>query len=321
MAEPTPPWRALLTALSEIPVPVWGIRLVGILAIGLAFTIPTLAGLGGWVVYGGAVSDQPENLRPRLVWLPGGTFMMGSPEGVGDSDEHPQHEVTLTRFGICETEVTVRQYELVTGEKPSDCYYGCDDDHPVQTVSWEDSARYLNALTRLENRTRPEDPLTECYDEQTWAWDRRCTGYRLPTEAEWEYAARAGSTTAFHFGDDKHEICQYGNINDAQVNCTDNYSILAPVGSFKANAWGLYDMHGNVWEWTYDWYDSSFYEKSQSKDENPANKNTASDRTLRGGSFDFLPSFARSAVRFRFTPVFRYWIVGLRCVRGPSPQH
>jgi len=307
--------------------PVWSVRLFGALAVAIAIATPPLAGALGWVHYtvpeqpANTNPKQPENLRPRLVWLPGGTFMMGSPEGVGSSDEHPQHEVTLTRFGICETEVTVRQYELVTGEKPSICDYGCDDQHPVQTVSWEDSARYLNALTRLENRARPEDPLTECYDEQTWEWKPLCTGYRLPTEAEWEYAARTGSTTAFHFGDDESEICQYGNIDDDTVNCTDNYSNLAPVGSFKPNAWGLYDMHGNVQEWVYDWYDDSFYKQSQNALTNPANKNTATRRVLRGGSFFFRPSFARSAYRDGYTPGFRVRNIGLRCVRGPSPQH
>ncbi len=276
-----------------------------------------------------ANTDAPMN----LIGLTGGAFTMGSPESESgrSEDEGPQHRVALSRFAVCETEVSVRQYELVTGEKPKFCADGCDNDHPVQLVSWEDSVKFLNALTRLENKRQGSgEQLTECYDEQTWAWEAGCTGYRLPTEAEWEYAARAGSTTAFHFGDDETKICDYANIRDVsfpdddeleRANCDDGFKNLAPVQTerLKPNAWGLHGVHGNVWEWVYDWYDSSFYEKSQSKDENPANKNTADGRVLRGGSFVFLPSDARSASRDWLAPELRDRLRGLRCVRGPSP--
>jgi len=275
-----------------------------------------------------ANTDAPMN----LIGLTGGEFTMGSPasESGRSKDEGPQHRVALSRFAICETEVSVRQYELVTGEKPSDCDFGCDNDHPVQMVSWEDSVKFLNALTRLENKLRGSgEQLTKCYDEQTWVWEEGCTGYRLPTEAEWEYAARAGSTTAFHFGDDETKICEYANVRDTsfpsdefeRANCDDGFNNLAPVKTerLKPNAWGLHGVHGNVWEWTYDWYDSSFYEES--KNENPANKNTAEGRVLRGGSFDYWPSNARSAFRHWDSPENRVWNLGLRCVRGPSPQH
>ncbi len=258
---------------------------------------------------------------------------MGSPVGEGADDEHPQHRVALSRFAMCETEVSVRQYEYITGEKPSLCSYGCEDEHPVQTVSWEDSAKFLNALTRYENRRRPpKDKMTECYDEKTWAWDQACTGYRLPTEAEWEYAARAGTTTSFFFGDDDSEICSYANIWDESVSKADaneafgsgecdGFARLAPVktNKLKPNPWGLHGIAGNVWEWTYDWYDNKIYEHTIKS--NPANKNTVTNRILRGGSFNVRPSIARSAGRDWIRPEYRGRYVGFRCVRGPSPQY
>lgn len=277
-----------------------------------------------------ANTDAPMS----LIGLTGGEFAMGSPksESGRSENEGPQHRVALSRFAICETEVSVRQYELVTGEKPSACSFGCANDQPVQNVSWEDSVKFLNALTRVENKRRGSgEQLTKCYDEQTWAWEAGCTGYRLPTEAEWEYAARAGSTTAFHFGEKEANICDYANYRNAsfsgdgheRATCDDGFKNLAPVKTerLKPNAWGLHGVHGNVWEWVYDWHDDSFYEQSQKKDVNPTNKNRASFRVLRGGSFNDRPAFARSAVRYRYSPENRYRYVGLRCVRGPSPQH
>lgn len=322
------PRRPLFAALAGVVLPVWSIRALGCFALVVAFATPTVAENLGWLTFRSEAQpprQQPpepqqkplEALRPRLIWLPGGTFLMGSPEGEGEEDEHPQHEVAVTRFAMCETEVSLRQYELVMGERPNDCDYGCDDEHPVQKVSWEDAVRYLNALTRLENRSRGGDPLTECYEEKMWEWDQACTGYRLPTEAEWEYAARAGTTTRWFFGDDDSEICSYANTS--ADGCNDGFEKLAPVQTdkLKANPWGLHGMAGNVWEWVYDWYGSDIY--ANTTKQNPAGENTASTRVLRGGSFYDWPANARSANRFRLRPEFRDWSVGFRCARGPSP--
>jgi len=275
----------------------------------------------------------------NLIGLTGGEFTMGSPasESGRDEDEGPLHRIALSRFAICETEVSVRQYELVTGEKPSDCEYGCDNDHPVQSVSWEDSVKFLNALTRFENKRRGGgEQLTECYDEQTWAWEAGCTGYRLPTEAEWEYAARAGSTTMFHFGDNVGKMCDYANfkqvflvsgdervVNPADCDNDNGFRSLAPVKTetLKPNTWGLHGVHGNVLEWVYDSYENSLYEPTQNGGINPAKKKIVSFRALRGGSFISGLSYARSAYRHGNLPELRIVSVGLRCVRGPSPQH
>ena len=173
----------------------------------------------------------------------------------------------VSAFAICRTEVTLGQWQAVMGTRPNDCAFGCEDAHPVQKVSWVDAVGYLNRLTDLENETRGAgDKLTLCYQESAtkeWSWERGCTGYRLPTEAEWEYAARAGTETAYSFGPDAKDACAYANGGDQSTKrkhadwtvneaCDDGFAELAPVGRFKPNPWFLHDMHGNVWEWCED---------------------------------------------------------------------
>ncbi len=220
--------------------------------------------------------------RPQMIALPG--------------------SVDLAGFEMCETEVSVEQYWVVTGERPSRCTAGCEADHPVNRVSWFDAVSYSNALTRRENRDRPSEPLTECYEESTWAWDRGCTGYRLPTEAEWEYAARAGTTTAWSFGDDAKDLCNYANVATVvSPACEDGFEGLAPVQTprLRPNPWSLHAMHGNVWEWVYDWYDSE-----------------SNYRGLRGGGFRYWPEFSQSGRRSGYVPEFADESVGFRCARG-----
>ena len=252
--------------------------------------------------------------------LNGGTFLMGSPEEPltweGDreavSDELPQRALTIPTFQMCKTEVTQAHYEAVMGTHPSNCGYGCGDTLPVQSASWPEAVAYLNELTALESETRVaqgEAPLSACYggSGDDWGWVSGCTGYRLPTEAEWEYAARAGTTTSWSFGEDPAVIGEYAWYNgnaEGRVHA---------VGSRKANPWGLYDMHGNVWEWVWDSYDSYKSGKVVNSD--------GDYRVLRGGSFVFEAGNQHSAVRNTDKSAYlgRYHF-GFRCARGPGPQ-
>ena len=238
--------------------------------------------------------------------------MTGSPDDEPDrqKDEGPRHRVRLSTFEIAVTEVTQRQYREVTGQAPSDCDYGCGNDHPVQNLFWIDAARFLNTLSEKEGRTR-------CYtiDKYTVTWDdHRCSGYRLPTEAEWEYAARAGTTTAWSFGDDKAMLDAYA--------WTENNSggTAHEVGRLGANPWGLYDVYGNVWEWVWDRTDGGSDNDtpvvSLSASSGPA---SGSGRVLRGGSFAISAVYTRSSYRDGNNPTSSYWRGGFRCVRGAAP--
>ncbi len=259
-------------------------------------------------------------LRPALVSVRGGTFLMGSPEEAltweGDrkayNDELPQRELTIPAFQMCKTEVTQAQYEAVMGTNPSNCSWGCGDTLPVQTVSWFDAVAYLNRLTELESEARVaegEASLSVCYagSGADVRWARGCTGYRLPTEAEWEYAARAGTTTSWSFGEDPAVAGEYAWYHDNAV------GKVHAVATKKANPWGLYDLHGNVWEWVWDGYDS--YKSGK------VVNSVGTDRALRGGAFNYgAPRLLRSALRDGDPPEYRNWYVGFRCARGPGPQ-
>ena len=201
------------------------------------------------------------------------------------------------------------------GMNPSECTYGCGDNLPVHNVVWHDAVAYLNKLTALESKVLValgEAMLTTCYEGsgEDVVWVEGCTGYRLPTEAEWEYAARAGTTTRWSFGDVKTRIGEYawfkGNAEGK----------VRAVGGLKANAWGLYDMHGNVWEWVWDVYGTYQSDKVVNSE--------GTGHALRGGSFVLSPWGVRSANRSRLSPRNWYmmpgnWDVGFRCARGPGP--
>jgi formylglycine-generating enzyme required for sulfatase activity len=287
-------------------------------AVGLA--LPWVARWQGVLRVESAAPDVPARaLRPALIELPGGTFVMGSPatEPGHLEDEGPQHRVAVSPFLICQTEVTQEQWEAVMGENPSDCAAGCDAKLPVQNVSWYDAIAYLNELTTRENAARGESvELTRCYEVagETVEWKDGCTGYRLPTEAEWEYAARAGTRTAYSFGDDAGKLgdhAWYGENAGGQVH---------EVGTRNATPWGLHDVHGNVWEWVWDWYEPYWSEAAtdpRGPKEAEDTEGSAVSRALRGGSFGFRSGDLRSASRYGDRD--RYSDLGLRCARGVSP--
>ncbi|WP_233575913.1 formylglycine-generating enzyme family protein [Noviherbaspirillum saxi] len=308
---------------------------------------------------GSVLSKQVENsIGMKFVLIPSGDFLMGSDESAESlaaaypqydrarflaiGDEAPVHKVRITRaFYLGQHEVTVgqfRQFLEQTGYRPEsesdgtgaygynpaydptqsargDAFEGRDirfswrnpgfdqtDDHPVVNVTWNDATALCKWLSKKEGKT-----------------------YRLPTEAEWEYSARANTRTRYHSGDDPESLSKVANVFDVTATKNwikwesyalegrDGYAFTSPVGSFAPNAFGLYDMHGNVWEWTADWHDEKYYLNSPTDD--PKGPDTGSVRVRRGGSWHTWSFYARSSYRNWNSPATRYTLVGMRLVR------
>ncbi len=227
----------------------------------------------------------------KFVWIKPGTFTMGSPSSEsGRDDDERQHRVTLTQgFHMQTTEVTQGQWKAIMGSNPSH-FSSCGSDCPVEKVSWNDVQEFIRKLNQQANGAR----------------------YRLPTEAEWEYACRAGSDTAYCFGNNSGDLGGYAWYYSNSEKKTH------PVARKQPNAWGLYDMHGNVWEWCQDWYDKSYYDKSPSTD--PEGPSSRAFRVLRGGCWNSDAGSCRSAVRSRFNPDDRDGDGGFRLVCLPGQQ-
>ena len=223
----------------------------------------------------------------EMIWCDHGTFTMGSPslEDKRESDED-QHEVTLTKgFWLGKYQVTQAQWYAVLGTDPS---YFKGSQRPVEQVSYNDALTFCRRLTEKE---RAEGRLSDQYE------------YRLPTEAQWEYACRAGTKTALNNGTESNfsEVAWY-NSNAGGVTHI--------VGQRKPNAWGFYDMPGNVWEWCLDWYNENYYRISPKED--PVESSTGSARAMRGGSFDFPDHCCRSADRGWCIPTDKKSHIGFR---------
>ena len=210
----------------------------------------------------------------EFVLIPAGSFLMGcSGFEPCDSDEEPQHRVTITRpFYMGKFEVTQEQWVKVMGYNDSEGVK--DRQYPVNNVSWLEVQKFVGRLNETAGA--------------------RGYRYRLPTEAEWEYAARAGSTAAYCFGDAEGELDRYAWYD------RNSGGGPHPVGQKQPNAWGLYDMHGNVWEWVWDWYDKNYYKYSRAED--PLGPDSGGYRVLRGGSWDYVARDCRSANRLRYWP-------------------
>ena len=241
----------------------------------------------------------------EMVLLPGGSFVMGS-DRKDQVDEKP-HRVHVDAFRIDRREVTQQHYRKVMGKNPS---RHKDEANPVEQVRWTDAIRYCNARSRLEG-------LEPCYDLKTWACNFDANGYRLPTEAEWEYAARAGTKSQYCFGDDPARLVDHAWYKENQTRGP------RPVGTRRANPWGLYDVYGNVWEWCNDVYKEGYYARSPGR--NPRGPAKGNTRVLRGGCWDSKPDECRSAYRLDEIPAFTdvcfgkavSGFVGIRCVRRP----
>jgi formylglycine-generating enzyme required for sulfatase activity len=232
----------------------------------------------------------------ELVKIEPGTFLMGSlsREAGRYDDEGPQTQVTISKgFSMGKYEVTQGQYEAVMGTNPSNSKG--DKNLPVETVSWDEAT---NFCTRLTAQERQAGRLPVGYV------------YRLPTEAEWEYACRARTTTRFSYGDDP----QYAQLGEYAWYFGNSGNKTHPVGTRKPNAWGLYDMHGNVWEWCLDWF-GTYPGGSVTNPEGPG---SGSYRVLRGGSWFNVGRNCRSADRYHDTPGNRYYGIGFRPVLAPG---
>ena len=248
-----------------------------------------------------------NSIGMELIEIPAGKFTMGSPEDEKDHQEdEAQVSVTLTKpFGLGKTEVTQGQWKEVMGSEPWDGRglgtqgaVKADKDCPATFVSWDDATEFCKKLTTIERQAGKLKANEK---------------YRLPTEAEWEYACRAGTTTAFSFGDDESKLGEYawfdGNAGDA------GEEYAHKVGLKKPNPWGLRDMHGNAYEWCSDRYDS---EPAGGID--PVGPNGGSDRVYRGGGYWYESVSCRSAYRFFIVPSNRGRSVGFRVARSQSAQ-
>jgi formylglycine-generating enzyme required for sulfatase activity len=238
--------------------------------------------------------DLPGGSAMEFVWIEPGTFTMGSPDSEPGrySAEGPQHEVTISQgFYLGKFEITQGQWEAVMGATPwsGQSYVQLNPNHPAVYISWDDMQEFIQRLN-------------EAAGEEL---------YRLPTEAEWEYAVRAGTTTRWSFGDDEGQLGDYAWYYDNAWNAGLQYA--QPVGTKLPNPWGLYDMHGNVWEWCQDWWGEKYYRSSPSID--PLGPATGSLRVLRGGHFGRDAQVVRSADRRRFSPDRRLNSLGARLLR------
>ncbi|MBN2288677.1 MAG: SUMF1/EgtB/PvdO family nonheme iron enzyme [Candidatus Glassbacteria bacterium] len=229
-----------------------------------------------------------------MAYIPAGSFQMGSES---NANYMPVHTVTLDGFQMSQTEITQAKYQEVVGSNPAN--FTGDDRRPVEMVSWYDAATFCNLLSEAAG-------LELCYDLSTWECDFTRDGFRLPTEAEWEYACRAGTTTEYYTGDSESDLDRSGWYDGNSGGTTQ------PVGQKEPNAWNLYDMHGNLWEWCWDWADS-YSEESQT---NPTGPESGSWPISRGGGFGNSAGYSTSYQRVSRYRTDRVNYLGFRVVCG-----
>lgn len=271
-----------------------------------------------------AVGNQNDNtaisVSDEFVLIKGGTFQMGSPETEAwRSADETLHTVTVSDFYMSKYELTQAEYKEITGKNPSN-FSG--DTLPVENISWIDAVTYCNARSEKEG-------LTPVYtiDGQTVTWDRSADGYRLPTEAEWEYACRAGTTTPFYienspsaeeanyYGHYPYQIEEnYFSQGNLEVQPGEYRQTTVAVGSFSPNPLGLYDMYGNVGEWVWDYYGA--YPTEEQTD--PTGPDTGTLRVYRGGGWNDFAKNMRSAYRATLEQSKGSFNLGIRLVRNAS---
>lgn len=263
-------------------------------------------------------STNNAELTNDLILINGGTYLMGSPETEMQREtDEVQHEVTVSDFYIGRYEVTQKEYEDVMGENPSN-FEG--ENLPVENVTWYEAIEYCNKLSEKEG-------LTPVYtiDGENVSWDRSVNGYRLPTEAEWEYAARAGTTTPFNTENSisDEEANYYGHYpygieenyftqENLETEPGEYRQTTVEVNSFSPNKWGLYNIHGNVAEWCFDYYGAYDLENT----DNPSGSTTGTLRVNRGGGWNDYAKHLRCAYRASTTPDQKMSNIGFRVVRN-----
>ncbi|KPK64634.1 MAG: hypothetical protein AMK73_04560 [Planctomycetes bacterium SM23_32] len=241
----------------------------------------------------------------EMVLIPGGQFTMG--DDGGEPDERPARTVRLSTFVMDRCEVTQEAYERLMGTNPSK-FTG--PDRPVERVSWLAAVRCCNMRSLRED-------LQPCYDDETLECDYAADGYRLPTEAEWEYACRAGAATDYSFGNEPRRLQDYGWFGENSRETTH------AVGEKNANPWGLHDMHGNVAEWCNDFYAEGYAPSLGGVD--PRGPAEGDERVLRGGSWRSTADACRSSARYSEPPgfadvCFGYEAYGFRCVKAAPAE-
>lgn len=278
-------------------------------------------------------AEIKNSIGMKMRLIPAGEFTMGSPEPEEQRFKNEtQHKVRITKaFYLGKYEVTQAEFRKVMGRNSS--YFSdtegekkklanlVSDRYPVENVSWYDAAEFCNKLSeseslpayyRLTNIERNDDESIKKADVTVLGG----RGYRLPTEAEWEYACRAGTTTPFHFG-----AANNGQASNIEGRAPFGTTTRGPalertisVGRYDANKFGLHDMHGNVWEWCHDWYDEKYYAKSPAAD--PTGAESGTSRVTRGGSWFGDGGNSRSGHRSGLSPDFRFYFLGFRVAGG-----
>lgn len=247
----------------------------------------------------------PETITTKsgivMVKVPPGEFTMG--DAAGNDDEKPAHNVRVDGFLMDACEVTQESYQRITGKNPSKSK---GPDKPVEQVSW------YKAAVLYCNMRSARDELEPCYDAETGECNFEASGYRLPTEAEWEYACRAGTNSKYSFGNSLSKLKAHAWFADNSSKTTQ------PVGQKQPNPWGLYDMHGNVSEWCNDFYAEDYYKQSPNRD--PKGPPKGRERVLRGGAWNSSADSCRSTYRASDPSINDTCLaddsIGFRCVRS-----
>lgn len=282
----------------------------------------------------GVYAEQEKHWKEPLteiefVWMPPGCFQMGSPpsETGRDADEGPAHEVCVDGFWLAKTEVTVGQFQAFVHKT------GYKTDAEQEGFSWIYDGEWVRkagytwkktGFPQNDNHPVVNVSLNDAKAMVKWLTEQSGGTFRLPTEAEWEYACRAGTTTIRFWGDDPKEACKYANVADLDArskfpawtvhDCKDGYIFTAPAENYQANAFGLYDMLGNVWEWCEDTYDPRAYRSSRRS--NPLQTGDDMSRVIRGASWYSRPEYDRCANRdYVHSPSRRGNDLGFRLVR------